>query len=261
MLDGELGRIARAIRRRRHWRQQDVAQAAGMHRSTISILECGGAGRLTINVVRRIFDALGGRLDVRALWNGPELDRLLDERHAALAAAWKARLERWGWVVRPEVSYSRYGERGRIDLLGWHPVLRVLLVIEIKTAMVDTQGLLGPLDVKTRLARWIAGDLEWTQPRLVLPVIIFREESTTRRRVAALAPLFAAFDMRGRSAVSWLRAPMLSAAPSGLLVFSDLSYAGQSRAKPVGRERVRVTASVTSTISRRPGPRAPTRLG
>lgn len=232
-----------------------------MHRSTISILERGGGGRLTIKVVRRIFDSLGARLDVRALWNGPQLDRLLDERHAALAAAWKARLERWGWVVRAEVSYSRYGERGRIDLLGWHAVLRVLVVIEVKTAMVDAQGLLGPLDVKTRLARWIAAELGWAQPRLVLPIIVFREESTTRRRVAALAPLFASFDLRGRSAIGWLHAPKLVGAPTGLLVFSDLSYAGESRVKAVAPERVRPQPSVASTISRRQGPRAPSPLG
>ncbi len=261
MLDGELGRIARAIRRRKRLRQQDVARLAGTHRSTISKLEIGGASHLTLRTTRRIFDALGGRLDVRALWNGPQLDRLLDEKHAALAAGWKQRLERWQWVVRAEASFSRYGERGRVDLLAWQPAQRILVVIEIKTAMVDAQGLLGPLDVKARLAPTIAGELGWGRPQLVVPMIVFAGESTVRRRVAALAPLFTSFDLRGRSAVGWLHSPKLATTPSGLLVFSDLSYAADSRAKQVQPQRVRLPAAVassdrepgTGSLGRRPG--------
>ena len=66
-----------------------------------------------MGAVESILSALGARLDVRVLWNGPELDRLMDAGHAALGAQIKHRLERWGWIVRVEVSYSRYGERAR----------------------------------------------------------------------------------------------------------------------------------------------------
>ena len=245
MLDAELGRVARAIRHRLKWRQDDVARRAGVHRSTVAILERGGAGELRLDLVRRILDGLGARLELRPLWHGPQLDRLLDERHAMLAAAWKHRLESWGWEVRVEVSYSRFGERGRIDLFGWYAPLHALLVTEIKTDMVDAQGLFGPLDAKARLARAIAVDLGWRDASIVMPMLLFSDDSTVRRRVARLAPLFGQFDLRGRAAVSWLRSPSLVAAPltrqpRGLLIFSDLAYVGDSRVNSVGRERVRV---------------------
>src|SRR3990170_5026427 len=138
------------LRGRQGLPQAALSARAGVSRQAVSLLECGRARRLKMGAVEGIFAALGARIDARVLWNGPELDRLLDAGHAALGARIKRRLERWGWVVRVEVSYSRYGERGRIDLLAWHPVLRVVLVVEVKTSLVDVQALLGSLDVKTR---------------------------------------------------------------------------------------------------------------
>lgn len=254
MLDGELGRIARTIRHRLGWRQEDVAARARVHRSTVGKLEGGGASELNLDTVRRILDALGARLDLRVLWHGPHLDRLLDESHAALAAAWKNRLERWRWQVRVEVSYSRYGERGRVDLLAWHPQSRILLVVEIKTDLVDAQGLLGPIDVKTRLARVIAADLGWRNPALVVPMLLFKDDSTIRRRVDRLGPLFGQFDLIGRAATSWLRSPSTASALRGLLIFSDLAYVGHDRTKTVGRERVRVARGQVSVESTDRGP-------
>lgn len=249
MLNGEIGRVARVIRRRARLRQEDVAKRAKVHRSTVGKLEGGGAGELDLDTIRRIFDAMTARVEIRVLWHGPQLDRLLDESHAVLMAAWKARLEGWGWLVRVEVSYSRYGERGRIDLLGWHPLLRILVVTEIKTDFVDAQGLLGPFDAKIRLASGVARDLGWDNPACVMPLLLFRDDPTVRRRVGRLAPLFERFDLRGRSATHWLRSPSLHSAPNGLLIFSDLAYVGQNRAKSVGAERVRV-ATADSSVSR-----------
>jgi transcriptional regulator with XRE-family HTH domain len=249
MNDVELGLIVRAIRRRLMMRQADVARRAGVHRSTVDLLERGGAGGLALDVLRRILGALEARLEVRPFWRGPHLDRLLDEHHARLAAAWKARLERWGWLVRAEVSYSRYGERGRNDLFIWHPRLRIVGVIEIKTDMVDSQDLLGPMDVKTRLAPVIAAGLGWRDPAMVVPIVLFKDDRTVRRRVARLAPLFSQFDVVGRAATAWLRKPSLEPMPHGLLIFSDLSYGGVKSLGPVGRERVAVKRRALSVES------------
>ncbi len=166
--------------------------------------------------VEAILAALGAQMDVRVLWNGPQLDRLLDAGHAALGARIKQRLERWGWMVRVEVSYSRYGERGRIDLLAWHPLTRTLLVLEIKTMLVDVQALLGSLDAKARLARHVAEQFGW-DVRSVVPAIAFFEGRTTRRHLLRLDTLFDRFNFRGRKAVSWLRQP--TGSPGGLLWF------------------------------------------
>ncbi len=246
MNDVELGLVIRAVRRRLRLRQLDVARRGSVHRSTVGLVERGGSGRVTLDALRRIFGALDARIDIKPLWRGPHLDRLLDEEHSRLAAAWKVRLERWGWVVRVEVSFSRYGERGRIDLLLWHPALHILAVVEIKTDMVDSQELLGVLDVKTRLAPTIAAGLGWRNPAVIAPILIFKDDRTVRRRVSRLAPLFGSFGLRGRKATAWLHAPSVKAPPEGLLIFSDLTYGGVTRVGPVGRDRVAVKRPIAS---------------
>ena len=162
---------------------------------------------------------LGARAEIRVLWNGPELDRMLDAAHAALSAAIKRRLERWAWVVRVEVSFSRYGERGRIDLLAFHPASGLLLVVEVKSDFVDVQGLLGSLDVKSRLAADAARRFGW-EVRGVVPAIAFLDDRTIRARLLRVETLFDRYALRGRSAITWLRRP--TATPSGVLWFTAL---------------------------------------
>jgi transcriptional regulator with XRE-family HTH domain len=243
-----MGHLVRVLRRRRGWRQTDLAARAGVHRSVVSLIERGQLDRITLATLRRVLGALEVRMDLRPLWHGPQLDRLLDAGHAEMCAAWKRRLERWGWIVRIEVSFNRYGERGRIDLLAWHPVLRILLVVEIKTALVDLQELLGTLDVKTRNARHVAAGLGWPAPLLVVPAILFREDRTTRRRLAQLDPLFDRFALRGRAAIAWLHRP--SGRPDGLLILSDSTPAGGGRVSRGGPERVRVQRARVSVAER-----------
>jgi len=212
-----LGRLARMLRVRQRLTQLALAGRAGVSRRAVSLLETGHGDALRLREVEAIVATLGGRFDVRMLWNGPELDRLLDEAHAALGASVKRRLERWGWLVRVEVSYGHFGERGRIDLLAFHPATRVLLVIELKTELVDVQALLGSLDAKVRLAPGIAERFGWS-PRAVVPAIVFVEHSATRKRLARVDSLFDEFNRRGREAIGWLRRPA-EPPPRGLLWF------------------------------------------
>src|SRR5687768_3891120 len=226
------------LRVRQRLTQVALSTRAGVSRQAVSLLECGHARRLKMSTVESILSALGARIDVRVLWNGPEMDRLLDAGHAALGALIKQRLERWGWIVRVEVSYSRYGERGRIDLLAWHAATRILLVVEIKTELVDVQSLLGSLDVKARLARHVAEQFGW-EVRSVVPAIAFSEARTTRRHLMRLNTLFDRFNVRGREAVSWLRRP--TSTPAGLLWF--VSSSDQRSARTVARTK-RVRGSI-----------------
>ena len=233
-----LGRLARMLRVRQRLTQVALASRAGVGRRALSLLENGRAHALRLREVEAIIAALGGRVDVRLrlLWNGPELDRLLDEAHAALGASVKRRLERWGWLVRVEVSYSHFGERGRIDLLAFHPAARVVLVIELKSELVDVQALLGSLDVKVRLAPGIVARFGWS-PRVVLPAIVFLEDRTTRNRLNRVDALFAVFNLRGRAALSWIRRPTdAETAPGGLLW---LTHAGRARRSSSPAPRVR----------------------
>ena len=220
------------LRVRQRFTQYALASRAGVSARAVSALERGRGESLALGTVAAIVEGLGGRLDARIFWNGPELDRLLDAGHSAVAGAVKRRLERWDWLVRVEVSFSRYGERGRIDLLAFHTAKRILLVIEIKTELVDVQALLGSLDQKTRLAPIVGRQFGW-QATTVVPAIVFLEHSATRKRLAIVDTLFDRYSLRGRVAVTWLRDPAVPA-PAGLLWFTA---AGARREMP--RERVR----------------------
>lgn len=242
-----LGRLARMLRIRARLTQAELGLRAGVGRRAVSMLERARARELRLGVIEAIGGALGARLDMRWLWNGPELDRLLDAGHASLAAAVKRRLERWGWQVRVEVSYSRYGERGRIDLLAFHEPTGFLIVVELKTELVDIQALLGSLDAKARLAVDIARGIGW-RVTAVVPAIVFTENRTTRNRLAALGTLFDRFTLRGRQAISWLRVGRGSGspAPAGLLWLMRLDADGPTaprvgqrvRGQRVGGQRV-----------------------
>lgn len=224
-----IGRLARMLRVRGRLTQSALAARAGVRRGDVSRLELGRGSRMRIGTVEAILGALGARTRMEMSWNGPELDRLIDQGHATLAAMVKRRLERWHWLVRVEASYSRYGERGRIDLLAFHTPTCSLLVIEIKTTLADVQQLLGSMDAKARLAPAVADGLGW-RPRTVIPALVLAEGATTRARIRELDVLFDRFDLRGRRALTWMRHP--GSPPSGLLWFSALPVALR---QPIGQ--------------------------
>ena len=208
MDDQRLGGLVRAVRIRRGLRQADVARLAGVSDQTVSRLERGFARDMTGEVVRRVAGALEIRVEHSVRWRGGDLDRLLNARHALLAERWVAWLETvGGWEVRPEVSFAIFGERGVIDLLAWHVESRALLVIELKTEIVDVGELLATLDRKARLGARVAADLGW--PAATVSVLLaIADGRTNRRRIGAHARVFgAAFPDDGRRLRAWLRSP------------------------------------------------------
>ncbi|MGH2358559.1 MAG: hypothetical protein ACRDGJ_11225, partial [Candidatus Limnocylindria bacterium] len=170
--------------------------------------------------IERVLAALDASLDLRVRWRGGELDRLLDQDHARLLELSASRLAATGWLLRHEVSFNHYGDRGRIDQLGYDPATRTLLVTEAKTGIFDTQDLLGRLDVKERLAPEIARRFGWRVERVVV-VLVLADGRTNRRRIEQHPELFGRFSCRGRGVAVWLKDPQPLV--GGLLVFEDLS--------------------------------------
>ena len=164
---------------------------------------------MPLRVVRRVAAALEIRVEVLARSRAADLERLVSARHSALAEAvvgWLASLP--GWVARPEVSFNVFGDRGVVDILGWHAATRSLLIIELKTAIVDVGELLGTLDRKRRRAMEIAEGLGW-RPATVSVWLIVAESTTNRRRIAEHRATFrAALPQDGRTARAWLRRPV-----------------------------------------------------
>ena len=236
MNDAALAGCVRLLRRRHGWRQVDLAERSRTTRSLVSTLERGRVRQLRVSTVTQIAEAVGIPLGWDVGWRRTELAEMRDADHAALQNASKRFLDRSGWDVRAEVSFNRYGERGRVDLLAYHPVVRLILVVEIKTALVDAQELLGGLHAKQRLAPEMAREFGW-RAHDVVPAIIFANNTTIRRRVAAHASLFRGFGLRGVHAMAWLRRP--SGAPDGVLLFSSVPKAASARISH-SRDRVRV---------------------
>ena len=240
MTDHRVGAAIRAVRLRKRWRQEDVANKAGVSRAQVSLIERGHIASLTLDSLRAVAAVLEIRIDVFARWRGGELDRLLNSRHSALEDAVSKWLRQWRWEIAPEVSFAIYRESGWIDLLAWHAPTATLLVIEIKTEIVDVQELIGTVDRKVRLAPTIARDRGW-RPRNVATLLIVAEGPTNRRRVAAHRSLLrAAFPADGRTARRWLRDP--AGRFAGLVFFSSAT-GGSAKASFSAQKRVRTVAA------------------
>jgi transcriptional regulator with XRE-family HTH domain len=208
MNDLQLGSVVRAVRRRRALSQAARAERCGISRGTVSLVERGHCDTLSLRAVRRVAAALEIRIDLQARWRGGELDRLLSRRHSRLGEGFAAFvMERPGWIVEPEVSFSIYGERGIVDLLCWHEATRHLLVIELKTEFVDVNELLGTLDRKRRLARLIATERGW-RPATVSVWLVVEDTHTNRRHAAEHRTLLrAALPLDGRQLRPFLARP------------------------------------------------------
>jgi transcriptional regulator with XRE-family HTH domain len=251
MDDRRLGMAVRARRHQRGWRLADLAVVAGVGATACSVLERGGAGRLSVRIARAIAGAVDLPLGWDIGWQRSEVDRLLDADHAALAARLTRRLEALGWTVRAEVSFNQYGDRGRIDLLAFHPSERILLVIEVKTAIVDAQTMLGSLDMKARVASAVARELGW-KARLVVPALVVLDGSTARRHLRAIDPLLGRYNLRGRAALDWLREPF-AGRPTGLVFLTKLPDNAERDVRKAGRRRVRVRGTKSRSHLARSG--------
>jgi transcriptional regulator with XRE-family HTH domain len=232
MSDQRLGSAIRLVRVRRGWRQSDLARRSGVGQATISRIERGHVGTLSLDRLRAVAATLDIRVDVLGRWRAGDLDRLLNAGHSRLhesvARAFRDLPE---WITAPEVSFAVYRERGVIDILAWHPRLRALLVIELKTDIADVNELIGTADRKRRLAVQVAIERGWIAPRDAPPSvslwIIVTGTRTNRRRLAAHAAMLrAAFPTDGRTIGGWLTNP--SGSISALSMWPDI-HGGTSR--------------------------------
>ena len=202
----------------------------------VSLVERGRVGGVPVGDLHRIAGALEADLDVRLRWHGEGLDRLLDQAHAGLVDGVVRLLQRDGWATAVEVSFSIWGERGSVDVMGFHQRTGTVLVVEVKSVIPDSQAILHGLDRKTRLAPQIAGARGWACTA-VARLLVVGESSTSRRRIAALGATYEiAFPVSGWTVRRWMREP--AGAVSGLL-FLPYARGGSTRTSLTGVQRVR----------------------
>lgn len=138
-----------------------------------------------------------------------------------------------GWEVIPEATFSRYGERGSIDILAWNREHGALLIVEVKSVVPDMQALLAGVDRKCRLAPLVADDRGW-RVRTVSRLIVLPGDRTARRRVDQHASTFSvAYPARTVEVRRWLAAPLGSM--SGVLFLP--SSPGTTARHRIGRRR------------------------
>jgi transcriptional regulator with XRE-family HTH domain len=189
-------------------RQRDVADAADVAQSTVSLIERGHIENVSLPALRAVFAAVDASFVCDVRWRGGALDRLLDERHSDLVAAVVTALKSWGWEVAVEATYSRYGERGSVDILAAHAARRVGLVIEVKTELNSIEETLRLHDVKVRLGPALCFDRFGWRPAMVGRLLVVLESTTARRRFHAKAAVFdTALPQRGQAIRRWLRSP------------------------------------------------------
>jgi transcriptional regulator with XRE-family HTH domain len=233
-----IGRVVRTLRRRRTWRQVDLARRAVSSQQVVSLVECGHADRVGIRTLSRVLRTLDAELEIGVRWRGGQLDRLLDAGHAQLVTSTAARLRAVGWTVQVEATYAFGRESGSIDILAYHAQTGALLVIEVKTELLSIESTLRKHDEKVRLAGRLAAERFGWRSRGTSRLLVLPRTATTWRHVGLHAPVFDdAYGFRGRRLEAWLRAPVGQV--GGILFLADTKHVG-TRGDVTGRRRVRV---------------------
>jgi len=126
-----------------------------------------------------------------------------------------------------------------VDIAAWRADLRVLLLVELKTELVDPNNLLAVTDRRRRLAASIVAPFGW-QPLVVGQWVVVAESRTNHRRLAEhRSALRAAFPGDGRSVAGWLARP---AGPQSSLWFLPDSNPASVRRRRAPQLRVRAAA-------------------
>ena len=207
MDDAQFGSAIRAVRHRRSMTQEQLATAAGVSRPIVSLIERGRVEETCVRTARQIAAILGVSVTLNARWRGAEMAKLLDEAHSTLVGSVVERLTAAAWTVRPEHTFSIWGERGSIDVLAWQPTRRTLLAVECKTKLPDLQDVLSTMDRKRRLAREIA-KLEGWDPAFIGSVLVVPDQKWARNAVRRSGAAFdAALPARTVEVRRWLDSP------------------------------------------------------
>jgi hypothetical protein len=201
---------------------------------------------MPLDTTRRVFGALDIRLDLLPRWRGGDLGRLSNAAHAAMHEAMARRFQPLpDWVVQPEATFSIFDERGVIDALAWHEARRALLIIELKTELVDINDLMGSMDRRRRLAWSVARERGWDPRAIGLWVAVAVTPTNARHVRQHRTVLRAAFPAGGRTIRSWLREPTVAVAALSLLSYDRERNVGQAV-----RGVKRVHAPKTSQLKR-----------
>jgi transcriptional regulator with XRE-family HTH domain len=235
--DRRFGRALKSVRVRLGLTQDEVGIAARTSRFVVGRLERGYLDRVAIATMRSVAAALDIDVDLVVRWNGGDLGRLINARHAAMHEALAIQFSTMpDWILEPEVSFSVFGERGAIDALAWDAATRSLLVIELKTELVDINDLMATMDRRLRLGTGIAAERGWAADVVACWVAVADGRTNRRTLARHSATLRAKFPRDGHAIRSWLREPSGSIRALSFMPIERVALGG---AVVAGSRRVR----------------------
>jgi hypothetical protein len=179
-----------------------------MSQSMYSRAEEGDIRGMTVGSLERIVEAMGASLAIEIRFRGGLIDRLIDARHASLVEFVVSVLGRAGWLIEIEFGFNVYGDRGSVDILGWHAATRTLLIVEVKSRFTDLQAMFLSLARKVRLIPDVVRkELGW-DPLVVSRLIAVDGTHGNRTILRQHASTFdATFPERSIAIRRWLRRP------------------------------------------------------
>ena len=174
--------------------QRALGKRIGRSQAYMSLLERGMIASLSIVEAERVCTRLGATLvlgvEAPVLIAGP---RQRDAAHAGCVAYVARRLMADGWLVQREVQIGSPSRPGWIDILAFHPIGLVLLVIEVKTELTDLGGLERQLRWYVREAPRAATQFGWRPEALqgcVLMLSTSAIDDRIRENAAGLRQIF-----------------------------------------------------------------------
>lgn len=208
MDDLRVGALVRAIRHRLGWTQRQLGLRAGVSQGLVSLLERGQLDRLTVRSIRSVAAALEINLPFAPRWRGGDAARLLDAGHSAIVEHVVRTLRMNGWETVVEYTFNHFGDRGSVDVLAWHPGRRALLIIEVKTRLLDVQATLAVLNRKVRVVPGLVRRERGWRPNHLGVVIVMPGITANRSAVSRHAATFASSrPARSLAVRKWVRQP------------------------------------------------------
>jgi transcriptional regulator with XRE-family HTH domain len=261
-LAATLARLTRDVRTTAGWTQRDLARRARVSQAEVSRIENRTAD--SIDAIDRVLRALG----CGWIFTPPRLVGRIDQRdpaHARCSACVRTHLEAMGYIVLQEVEVADGSARGWIDILAFHPVLRILHVGEIKTELPDVGGVQRQLGWYERAAFRAAARHGWRPRRIVVGLYLLMTEANDEAIRLHVAVLRQAFPGGAHDLLAALEgASVLGLGhPWALGMIDPLSrrrdWIQPSRSS--GRKRPARYASYADFMARWDAGRAPTRRG
>jgi hypothetical protein len=140
-----------------------------------------------------------------------------------------------------------------IDIVAWHPASRTVLVIELKTRIVDVSDLMATMDVRRRLALRIARDRGWEPVAIGLWVVVAPSRTNSRVLAEHATILRAKFPADGRVMRRWVAKPSGDVAALSFMPQVHLGDLGRDATTPkrVRRSRASVDGASNEPVSPR----------